>query len=67
MDTAEGVETAEQAEFLLNENCEEAQGFLYAKPMPARDFGDYLRARQDRKDGKSDRQPPQKRKLIRRA
>jgi len=65
--TAEGVETAEQAKFLLNENCEEAQGFLYSKPMTAQDFGDYLRARNDRKDKKGDRQPPQKRKLIRRA
>jgi predicted signal transduction protein with EAL and GGDEF domain len=42
---AEGVETQDQAAFLLNEQCEEAQGFLYAKPLPAADFEAYLRTR----------------------
>jgi EAL domain-containing protein (putative c-di-GMP-specific phosphodiesterase class I) len=41
---AEGVETSQQADFLLNERCEEAQGFLYAKPLPADQFEAYLRA-----------------------
>ena len=44
--TAEGVETAAQAAFLLGEGCEEAQGFLYAKPLSAADFEAYLRTRQ---------------------
>jgi EAL domain-containing protein (putative c-di-GMP-specific phosphodiesterase class I) len=41
---AEGVETEAQAAFLLAERCEEAQGFLYAKPLAASAFEDYLRA-----------------------
>jgi diguanylate cyclase (GGDEF)-like protein/PAS domain S-box-containing protein len=43
---AEGVETEAQAAFLLEEQCEEAQGFLYAKALPAGEFEDYLRTRQ---------------------
>jgi EAL domain-containing protein (putative c-di-GMP-specific phosphodiesterase class I) len=43
---AEGVETQAQAEFLLGEGCEEAQGFLYGEPISAVDFEKYLRARQ---------------------
>jgi EAL domain-containing protein (putative c-di-GMP-specific phosphodiesterase class I) len=43
---AEGVETAAQAAFLLNEQCEEAQGFLYAKPLPAAAFESYLKTKQ---------------------
>jgi EAL domain-containing protein (putative c-di-GMP-specific phosphodiesterase class I) len=40
---AEGVETPAQARFLLEERCEEAQGFLYAEPLSAGDFEAYLR------------------------
>jgi diguanylate cyclase (GGDEF)-like protein/PAS domain S-box-containing protein len=42
---AEGVETDAQAAFLLNERCQEAQGFLYSKPLPADQFEAYLRTR----------------------
>jgi diguanylate cyclase (GGDEF)-like protein/PAS domain S-box-containing protein len=41
--TAEGVETQAQAAFLLHEQCEEAQGFLYAEPLSAADFETYLK------------------------
>ncbi len=59
---AEGVETQAQAEFLLGEGCEEAQGFLYGQPLSAADFEKYLRARQF-----SDKAAPRLRRGSRRA
>jgi EAL domain-containing protein (putative c-di-GMP-specific phosphodiesterase class I)/GGDEF domain-containing protein/ABC-type amino acid transport substrate-binding protein len=35
---AEGVETAEQASFLLEQGCTEMQGYFYHKPMPVEEF-----------------------------
>lgn len=34
---AEGVETNQQVEFLINANCHKAQGFYYAKPIPPKE------------------------------
>lgn len=35
---AEGVEREAQRDFLLRERCERAQGYFFARPMPAEDF-----------------------------
>ncbi|HSU56794.1 MAG TPA: EAL domain-containing protein [Candidatus Dormibacteraeota bacterium] len=42
---AEGVETAEQAMALSAMQCEEVQGFLFARPLPAKDLLEWARAR----------------------
>ena len=39
---AEGVETQEQSNMLKNMNCDQMQGYYYAKPMPLHDFIAYL-------------------------
>lgn len=39
---AEGVETEEQAEKLIQMGCEFLQGYYYAKPMPSKMFLEYL-------------------------
>jgi diguanylate cyclase (GGDEF)-like protein/PAS domain S-box-containing protein len=41
---AEGVETSEQWQFLAQEHCTSVQGFLFARPMPAAEAFEFLRA-----------------------
>jgi diguanylate cyclase (GGDEF)-like protein len=41
---AEGVETAEQHAFLRNHACDEMQGYLFSKPLPAPQLARLLRA-----------------------
>jgi len=41
---AEGVETPEQWQFLAQEHCTSVQGYLFARPMPAAQAFQFLRA-----------------------
>jgi EAL domain-containing protein (putative c-di-GMP-specific phosphodiesterase class I) len=43
---AEGVETPAQQAFLKSKSCDELQGFLFSKPMPAEMFGKLLASSQ---------------------
>ncbi len=40
---AEGVETEAQLGYLRMRNCDEMQGYFFARPMPAEDFGALVR------------------------
>ncbi|MCY1492940.1 diguanylate cyclase (GGDEF) domain protein [compost metagenome] len=40
---AEGVETAEQEAYIIAQGCNEGQGYLYSKPLPARELTLFLK------------------------
>jgi diguanylate cyclase (GGDEF)-like protein len=40
---AEGVETVEQEAYIIAQGCNEGQGYLYSKPLPARELTAYLK------------------------
>ena len=44
---AEGVETAEELEFLKANDCDEAQGYYFSQPAPAEEFVKLLAVRDD--------------------
>lgn len=46
---AEGVETGEQSDFLRQNGCDEAQGYLFGHPVPNVDFIAWLKHRPQRK------------------
>ena len=48
--TAEGVETTEQLAFLQSQGCHYGQGYLFSKPIAFRDFVNFLRAGNERKE-----------------
>ncbi|MDE2358372.1 MAG: EAL domain-containing protein, partial [Betaproteobacteria bacterium] len=45
--TAEGVETEEQLDFLRTRGCDEYQGYLYSRPLPADRMGALLAGKRD--------------------
>lgn len=40
---AEGVETLEQEAYIIAQGCHEGQGYLYSKPLPARELTQFLK------------------------
>jgi EAL domain-containing protein (putative c-di-GMP-specific phosphodiesterase class I) len=54
---AEGVETEDQLSFLTRHDCDEYQGFLFSKPVPADEIAeilaDEIRARRASKNGQT--------------
>jgi EAL domain-containing protein (putative c-di-GMP-specific phosphodiesterase class I) len=43
---AEGVESVEQRDFLVNQGCAIIQGYLYSRPLSSDDYRAYLAERQ---------------------
>jgi len=41
---AEGIETSQQLEFLKKHQCDQAQGFYFGRPCPAKEFSEKLKS-----------------------
>jgi EAL domain-containing protein (putative c-di-GMP-specific phosphodiesterase class I) len=50
---AEGVETQGQLAFLMEQGCDEAQGFFYSAPLSAEHFELFVRQHAERYEGDS--------------
>ena len=50
---AEGVETAEQLDFLRERNCDAVQGFYLARPMPTAEIAEMLQSRRGEDTGEA--------------
>jgi diguanylate cyclase (GGDEF)-like protein/PAS domain S-box-containing protein len=44
---AEGIETAQQMDFLVKANCDQAQGFMIGRPMPKHQFEEWIESYYD--------------------
>jgi EAL domain-containing protein (putative c-di-GMP-specific phosphodiesterase class I) len=44
---AEGVENNDQLEILRMHKCDEAQGFLFCRPLPADELASFMKAHQE--------------------
>ena len=55
---AEGVETDAQAAFLRDNNCDEMQGYLFSKPIPAQEIAELLSAKSPRRITPEAKSPP---------
>jgi EAL domain-containing protein (putative c-di-GMP-specific phosphodiesterase class I) len=56
--TAEGIETAAQAQLLVNWGCDFGQGYHFGRPLDGEEAGDYLGATIERSDAVVSRLAP---------
>ena len=62
--TAEGVETEEQLDMLASEQCLEAQGYLFSRPVPSCEIAGVLERARPVANGKMGVAPPLRRSTI---